>query len=439
MALLPPLLLVLAAMLVAVVHVPQHDRISPVDEYSYIDYVDKVPDQGVVRQGEEIGPFARNYYLCHGIELFRGTPEYELFAPRKDLCGDREALSTFDGFPQGGRVSADIYTPIYFAVTWVLARPLDWVGIDDRVQAWRLTGAVWLALAAVLLYFGAMRWGARRSAAWAIAMTMVASPVALWSNTYVSTDATGLFAGSLMLFLAAGAIRGRPRPALLALASVFVTLLKLQNFFAVAAVALCLIIVALARHRQDSSRRWRSVVRSPVVVGALAAVGASMVGQAMWLAIRSRLSTAPSPDLGVSVPYTLRRTLIDMTNFLPGSLDTSASGQEGDVAQYLFVSVLKLLVVGGVVGAVFLLPRLDPAAAMAASAIGIAVVGPPVLATAAMVMSGEYVPPVFRYGIPLIPIYLMLSARMISQRPRFCRAMTVVVPVVFVGTLVAYV
>ncbi|MFP3394568.1 hypothetical protein SB782_37990, partial [Brevibacillus sp. SIMBA_076] len=52
-ALLAPVLLVIASLLVGIVHVPQHKTLSPIDEYQYIDYLAKVPTQGVVHRGEE--------------------------------------------------------------------------------------------------------------------------------------------------------------------------------------------------------------------------------------------------------------------------------------------------------------------------------------------------------------------------------------------------
>jgi hypothetical protein len=410
------MLLVLAAVLVVIVNAPQHERVSALDEYSYIDYMDKFPHPGVVRQGEEIGSFTRNYYMCKGVELYVNKPEYGIFGPRLDLCNNPAALSRDNEFPQAGIVSADIYTPAYFAVSWAVSAPLRWTGVDDRVLTWRLSGAFWLALAALLLYAGATRLGASRPSAWVAALTLTYTSAAYWSNTYVSTDATALFAGSLMLVLAVGVLNGRTKPWMFALASAGVTLLKLQNFLAVGAAVLFLTLMYLARRREHP--RPPGGIGSPLLRSAALAVMASMVAQITWTLIRSRLAVGQPAGQQYASDWGIKQFLLDTTTFFPGSFDTFATVPDWSLSQYMINYVVKVLVVGAVVGALFTVSRRKPLFTLSASAVVVALAGAPVLGLMVWLATGGYVMPAPRYGISLIPFYLAVLALMVSKRPR---------------------
>jgi hypothetical protein len=394
---LAPALLVLAAVLVPVVHVPQHDRVSALDEYAYIDYMDKISHNVTVRQGQEVGPFARNYYACHGVEIYRNQPEHALFAPRRDLCDQADRLDDDKEFPLNGMVSADIYTPAYFAVTWLVAEPLQALGIADEVPSWRLAGGLWLALSALLLYAGAMRFGAKRSTAWAASMAMLFSSVAFWSNTYVSTDATALFAGALMLYLGAGVLAGRTHPLLFGVAAAVLTALKLQNFLAVGAVALFLGLTWLVRRKDDRYADGVPWYRDRLLTSATLGVVAAMATQVAWTLLRAHLSEGAPPLSVYSEGWNVNRLLVDMTTFFPKSFDTFSTEVVWSVPQFMVNTFLKLVVGGAVVGAIL---------------------GAPVLGLVVWVATGDYIPAAPRYGISLIPIYLAITAIVISSRPR---------------------
>ena len=121
-------------------NVVQQKQISPFDEYVYLDYLSKVPTQGFVRSGEETGDLARQEISCRGVQT------YGLYGTSCDIG----AASPDETFPYSGQTGADIYTPAYFAVTWVLAQPLVWTGVS-LLDAGRLVGAVWLFLGISLI------------------------------------------------------------------------------------------------------------------------------------------------------------------------------------------------------------------------------------------------------------------------------------------------
>ena len=199
---LPPVLLVIASLLVGVVHVPQHESLSPIDEYVYVDYFDKVLDQGVVRHGEEVGDFARRELGCRGLRILLPVPD--------DRCTTAESILSDDSrFPMGGLTSADIYTPLYFAVTRVLAQPLLWTGlVDSPTQAGRLIGTLWLAAAALVFFFALRRLRLGEWAAAGITLLIVGSLPAYWFTTYLSADAPTLLAGAGILLLGLRFVQG---------------------------------------------------------------------------------------------------------------------------------------------------------------------------------------------------------------------------------------
>lgn len=424
----PPFLLALAAVIAVMIHVPQHDRISPIDEYAYIDYVAKVPDQGVVRQGEKTGDFARRYLLCHGVAVL---PD---FGPNTVACADPDATVNDRSFPHGGFATSDIYTPLYFGVAWAVAEGLGVFGVD-LVDAARLSGALWLALAAVLLYLGALWLGASRSAAGAASLLMTASPLAFWSNTYVSTDATAFFAGSLILVLGLGVINGRVKPMWFAVASVLVLLLKFQNFVAVGAMVLTFILLVLDRRFRGRSPRTQ-FRRDPLVRAALLAVGASVIAQIVWVAVRAAIATGESPDQGVGSPWSLVRIAIDATTFFPGVMDTPNSA--ADTGQFLVVWLLKLLIIGGVLSAIFASRRSEIVGHLATSALVVGILAAPLLALVIQVIAGGYIIPVARYGAALVPFFMVTVAVMLSRRRYVGKASLVLAIGVFAFSLVTF-
>lgn len=401
---IPCLLLALAAVLVGVIHIPQHDKVSPIDEYAYIDYLAKVPDQLVVRQGEETGSVARRYLLCHGVAVF---PNYNA-----DAVGCRAAGSTenSDGFPHGGLVTTDIYTPLYFVAAWTVSKALSPFGLD-LVDGARASSTLWLALAVILLYLAALRLGANRSSAAAASMLMLASPFAFWSNTYVSTDATVLFAGSLMLYVGVGLAQGRHGPSRFVLAATLVMLLKIQNFTAVGAMILVFALILLPRLRRPEGRAGSR--GDHLVVASVLGVLAAVLAEGAWLAVRAWLSVGPTPDQGVSSAWSPVRVLIDATTFFPGAIDTINTAN--DIGQYLVVWLLQLLVVGAVAAAVFRSRPLDLVAQVALSSVVIAVLSGPAIATMFQTFSGTYVTPVSRYGAALLPLYFAVAAVVASR------------------------
>lgn len=417
--------LILASVVLALVQVPQHTAVSPIDEYVYIDYLDKVPTQLVVHRGEETGQYARLYLSCHGVRTIGLYPE--------DFCSDWQPADAAE-MPNGGLTTADIYTPVYFGATWLMAQPLQLLGVDDLTEAGRYTGAVWLGAAAVLLYLTLRRWKVAPLAAGSVSLLMVGSLPAYWSNTYISTDATALFAGALMLFSLTLFERPTKRaPWLFMLFAALVTLAKLQNLIAVAAAALTLLILALVEAaRSERGARVRHFFRDRRVIAAIAGLVLAVAGQAVWIVIRSAIAIGPSPDQGVAVPLGKKALLAEMFKFLPGTANGGIAPDKLGYPAPVLATMLTWVVVAGVLGLLAVSRRGTDHEALALSTFLVAIFSGPLLAVATTAVTGYYFSLPLRYGMPLLPFMLACGA-ILFERSVWTRTL---LPILAVGSYI---
>ncbi|MDR6973253.1 hypothetical protein [Leifsonia shinshuensis] len=410
--LLAPVLLVIASLLVGIVHVPQHKTLSPIDEYQYVDYLAKVPTQGLVHRGEEAGEYARTQLGCRGLRLLAPTPD--------DRCS-RSVASDDARFPIDGKTSADIYSPAYFVITWVLAQPLTWFGVD-LTDAGRFVGALWLAAAALLMFYALRRLRLPTPAAFGATLLIVGSLPAYWSNTYLSTDATALPAGALMLFLAT-LVDARGRGILwFSLGAAFVTLLKVQNLAAVAAAAIFLVIRAVIPAYRARSGRWSwigATFRDRRTLSAIIGVVAAFIVQLAWLAVRSAVAVGPAPALDAPPPPLSITQLVGQAgSFLGGA--ASGVGDTGSVMRapgLLIQLVTTWLAIAGVLGLLIVARWGRRRAALALATFIAVVVSAPILTIVTKLSLGTYPNPLpSRYGISLLPFSLACAALLFPKR-----------------------
>lgn len=383
-----------------------HHELSPVDEYVYADYVLKIPSQGIVRRGEETGDAARDLIACRGV-LFYGDFGSACGAPSHP----EDAT-----YPYAGATGADIYTPVYFAVTWVVAKVISPATGGDVFVAARLAGAVWL-LAGVLAFFALLaRFRVHPWMSAGLALAIVAAPAVLWSNTYVSTDAPAILAGSLMCYLALRVSRGELASWWLPVVAPVMVLLKVQHLSVVAlAVGFVLVRVIHAEPVAgfvDSARRLR---RDPRARGALLAMALAVTVQGGWLYVRSAIAVGPSTDQGLASTSKVSGILAETVKFLGQAGQSSQSlGTVRDTVGVL----LSWLCIAGVIGLVLAVPRssLSPSRVesgrlqegrdFAVVVLIVAMLAGPVLAIGAVAVGGESFALPTRYGLSLVPAFL---------------------------------
>ena len=184
--LLAVLALILASFVFNADQVSEHEMLSPIDEYQYIGYYADVADKGIVRQGSRMPFYARKYMVCHGVRSVVGM-EKNPAACKKPNSVD---------YVIAGGTTADLYTPLYFGATRVLAQPFIWAGVDF-VKAGRMVGGFWLSLGAVFLYLSMRRMRVPVPVALGLGLVLVGSLPAYWGTTYISTDATAMASGAI--------------------------------------------------------------------------------------------------------------------------------------------------------------------------------------------------------------------------------------------------
>ncbi|GAA1922857.1 hypothetical protein [Nocardioides hwasunensis] len=408
--LLAVLALIVASFVFTTDQVNEHEMLSPIDEYQYIGYYANVADHGIVRRGEAMPFFARKYVVCHGV---RNIPEMQV---NPAACRKPNSV----GYPIEGGTTADLYTPLYFGVTRVLAQPLIWAGVDF-VSAGRMVGGAWLALGAVLLYLAMRRRNVPIPVAVGLNLVMVGSLAAYWGNTYISTDATALAAGGLAALLAMQALDGRRRAlVLLPLAGALATLFKLQNLIGFGAAALVLMLTAAyeASQRPDGpASRLRGFVVDRRTVSALATIVVSVVAQGCWIALRSALAVGEQPKFGFGEPLKGSNLVVELGNFLPsmggGALAPYATG----VTSLPVYMVATALAIGGCVGLALSGGTAPVRRIVGASTVLVAVLAAPALAIVVGFVENNYVPLPSRYAHSLLP-WALLSAALLIDRPR---------------------
>lgn len=412
-----PALLVLASLGVAgTVTILHTEALSPVDEWVYMDYLYKLPSEGLVNQGEPIGEEALDIMACDGVKPY---------GPMGAPCGGD--YSDVSRFPFGGITSADAYTPIYFAITRVAGDAIHWVTGIDLVTSWRLTGSLWLA-GGMLVFYGLLRqWNVRPINILGLGLAFIASPFAWWTYTYVSTDAPSFLLGAALLYFAVRYVRGQSSGWWLPALSLLAVLVKVTNILAVCLVALYLLAQWIAEFRRSEWAGWRTLRDLEVKRHSLALVGfaalsvaVATAGQIGWLAIRRALAVGVPADQSIGVYLGGTELTSQLANFLPGTIlsNVNISGSTGvayTIPGYI-VAPLSWICVAGVIGAFWSLRKNTTTAPIVVAVAIAAALFAPMLAIVIQVTTGAYFPLPPRYGASVLAGFLLLAGISIHNR-----------------------
>lgn len=228
MVALPPVIVVLVALLNVSLHVRAYTLVSPIDELQHIDYLYKSPS--IVAPGDRVGNDAMREEACRGIDF----PWSALPA-----CVDG-AVYDPESFQERGYNTAAVNTPLYYSVTHLMALPIMWLSpIDNLVEAGRLAGGVWLAGGLLLAYAVGRRLGAARWPAAAVLVAVACVPAVVYLSATITPDAATFAVGAGM-WLAALWWEERPsrRWPVLAVAVAAGLAMKMTNLTVVGAVGL---------------------------------------------------------------------------------------------------------------------------------------------------------------------------------------------------------
>lgn len=395
------LILLVFSTVVVATNVAKNPEISPLDEYVYLDYLSKVPTQGFVRSGEETGELARQEIACRGVLGY-------------GIYGDPCEGTSFDAdplYPYGGRTGADIYAPVYFAVTWVAAQPLVAAGVG-LLDAGRLVNILWLSAGAILLLGLLRTLGVRRGVSLGLVLLTMATPAVFWSTTYVSTDAPSLAVSAGLAWAGVAIYRGRLHPLWLPLLGVMAVLFKVQNLAIVGLTAGALLVMrVLDRYRAGTGRR---LLADRVIWVSVGTVVAGLAAQVAWLAFRSA-ETVPGTEAAAIVtsqaPLTLRGLLSESVRFISAVGASGPSDVSPDLMGVLVVYALSALSIAAILVALLRPAAVRPSTlVISAVTLVVALATGPALVIATYVLVGYYIPLPARYGMVLLPAFLACIA-----------------------------
>lgn len=331
-------------------------KFSPIDEAAHFDYVERVSNGELPRQGERLTDSTLRALACTGSVL-RTLKAPPCSTPKLD----------YDQFSATYQYEAQ-QPPTYYAVTV----PMRWaaqkvLGIDSRLDATRATGIVWVVVGLLLLWAAGRAMAIQPLPLGSSLLLLVLAPVVLYGTANVSNDVTSIPAAGMVALAAALAHRRELPHATIVLFAVgfLAAALKTSNMFAVVAISALFAVGAIvARAPADS---WTPTVRRWLRDGGALLIG-GVAAAALWTVVhRSRalidLSDEPTFDVlrgGTrSVGLVIREAteLLRPLTGLSGGFVPLSPGTLDQNAQVPFYSVLSFLLIGGGLAGLFLSPR----------------------------------------------------------------------------------
>lgn len=374
-------------------------QLSAYDEWVYYDYATKVPTEGVVHQGELIGEPALEVMSCFG----------DPYGPRGQPCTGPNGHYTQSGlYPNGGKTTADLYTPIYFDFTWAAGKAIQFfTGLDFLVAA-RLTGFFWLAGGLVAFYAVGRLLRIPKPVILGLGLIAIGSLPSVFAFTYITTDAPSLLAGSIMLYLGIRFVRGTISGWWLAPVAAFVVLIKITNIFAVGLVALYMLIFAIMKWKRRSTIREGAPAPPRIVLITVVYVLVSIAAEIGWLLIRAAISIGPGPNQGVSAPMSIRGVADQLTTFVGLHSTRTVDG--------LLMFPYGLLVIAGVFGFLLSAKGSGSTRALSIATATSIILFPPLLLVAMGVALGSSFPVSTRYSASLMPAILIAIGHILRTK-----------------------
>jgi len=401
----------LACAPIVVHHIHQHPSFSPVDEATYVDYLDKVGHgHFVIGTGERYGPYASNQVACRGI--------LPTIRPKPAVCHHPSR-----GTPHRPRDSADIDPPTYYVVTSLAAHVLTGLGVThELVTAGRLTGVLWGGAGLSVLYLLARRLGAGRlSSTVACAVALATSGV--WTYwTYVTPHASDLLVGAAVSWGVLSWYRGRAPSWLLVVCGGVPVLVKATDATIVAAMVLFLLLSAVWRGSGVETEPLR--VPRRLLAGAGLIIAGTGGASVLWLAVRAHYSLTSSsdfPQFDVSAFH---------LSWLINSIGTFTQSFQAELGLGVLIT---FWIYGSLVHYVSDRTQAQEYRTLALAAISVAMFGPWLYIVSSYVLIHQFVVIPVRYGLTLSPLALALGARNLRGRVGLAVACTYVAVLVLVA------
>lgn len=415
-----PVVLTIIALLTMGTTIAGHSKaMSPIDEWVYLDYLQKVPTQGIVHLGEPLSQESLGYMACYGQVFFGRDKGLE-------CDGDYNRMQ----FPLLGTTSAQIYTPIYFAPTSFVGYAIHYVTGVDLIMAWRLASSLWL-VAGILAFLMVLRLFRVPNVVQLMSgILLISAPFSYMIYSYVSTDAPALLCGSLLVYFGVRFIRGQSRGWPLVVVAAITAATKGTFVLGVALVALMLLVewivraVDAARERLEG-RRFLKQLFTPAQrqfpLWAMAMLVAAALVEFLWIKLIAVLAYAPGVDQGTASDLTVVELLRQSTSFVFPVMSThfvvnGPMGLDAVPVPTFLATPYSWILVAGLLGGFWALSRKSAnRSLMIASGIAVVTFGP-LLALLIKYSTGYYFPFGARYAAVLIPALLLIAVIQIRNK-----------------------
>lgn len=381
---------------------------SVYDEYTHFDYVVKVgEDLSLPPVNDQLGQTALQAAVCDKAPGF-GRLE--------SACGADVVEPSLT--PYGGQSTATSYLPTFYIVTGLGARALESLPFGlDWLTASRLVGAIYLALAAMLIVGIARRLGASSLIAAAAAVAVVSMPLVLQQFSTVNNDslAVVLSLAAVYAFLAMrqGSILTR---SLVAFGLAFLAMsVKETAFIAVLAVTV-LSLRDVAAERDGRTLGTARVLASATFV----VVGVGVLRSVLYPAL-----VGSNPDNGLQAESIVDAQGTPPINLVAGNALRAATtvfeAPEGVLAGVWFsvaAQVLVLAALGLALAAILRISRRDEWSDERALLGATALLGIPLFVVGfLLLLRVQDLPPFFqpRYLLPLMVLAVAVAAPWVAR------------------------
>jgi hypothetical protein len=351
---------VLAPAALVGLQIDRNPKFSPVDEAAHLDYVDRVGDGEIPRQGERLQASTLREVACRGnaLETTKAPP-----CASRDLRPDQ-----FGG--RGAFQHEAQQPPTYYALTvpgrWVAKHVL---GIDSRLDATRVVGVVWLTAGLLLLWAAGRVMDVDTLALGAGLLLLVPAPRVVFFTSTVSNDATAVPAAGVVALSAALAYGRDARfvPIVLFAAGFFAAACKATNLLPVVAVSALFAVAAI--YGRAPAERWTAVLRRWLRDGGALLLG-GVVAAGAWILVHRKLALIDLKDEPAfkdlrNSPHGLDEVLRQAATFFQPLTDdlavalVSSATLHQDLQQPLHAA-LSFLVMGAALAGLFVVPRRWP-------------------------------------------------------------------------------
>jgi hypothetical protein len=333
-------------------------KFSPLDESAHYDYVNRIAQGEMPRQGQHLEQRTLREIACKGNALA---------AVKAPPCS--APVLRYEEFSGGAWQYEALHPPTYHAGTV----PVRWavqhvVGVNDRLDATRAVGIVWLVGSMLMLWVAGRLMAIAPLNLGVVLLLLATAPNVIFLHGTVSTDVTAVPAGAAVALAAAYAYRrDGGAPWVLLAAGVFAAACKVTNMFAVVTISAAFFVAAIAGRAPREA--WTATLRRWMRDGGVLLAG-GVVTSVLWVIIHRSIalvslteeptlegirggSQAVGPVLRVATTF-----FQPLTEELAVGLTSAATlGQD---AQRPLQMALAFLLMGGGLAGLFVAPRRWP-------------------------------------------------------------------------------